>query len=191
MVAKKKVMLKKKKKRWFDIYSPKIFNEVVIGQTAAIDDKKVLGRTVIESVGKIYRSGSRQFEKVKLKIVKVSEVKAETQIQEYFLTNTYLSRITRKRLTKLVDVSTLQTKDNVKVRITGNIFLPGKVDVEKKKQIKKIYKDILVKEVEGSTFDNLILSVIHKRLQKKVSNEAKKIYPVKNVEIIKIKRLNR
>ena len=189
MATKKKVKLKRKKKRWFDIHAPKVFNETFIGQTSGSDEQKVIGRTIIESVGKIYKTGSRQYEKVKLKIIKVTEEKADTQIQEYFLTNTYLSRITRKRMTKLHDVFSSQTKDGVKVRVTGNIFLPGKVDVEKRKEIRKIYREILSGELSKSTFDNFILSVIHKKIQKMVRNKAKKVNPVSNVEIIKIRRI--
>src|SRR3989338_2030380 len=72
----KKVITKKArvsviKKRWYAVQAPKVFNNVVFGETLAAEPESLKGRGIKTNLGTVIRSVKKQSMEVRFKITEV------------------------------------------------------------------------------------------------------------------------
>ena len=83
----------------------------------------------------------------------------------------------------------MQTKDGYGLRITGMTWTTYRCKTSQKKAIRKIMMEIISKVASEKTLDELVQSMVFGELAQQIFAEAKKIYPLRKVEIYKSKLL--
>lgn len=173
------------RKQWYEIVTPKMFGEKVIGETPAADPRQLVGRTIEASLMEISKDFQRFYVKLVLQITDVSGQRAHTKFLGH---DTMYERIYRmvQRHTRRVDViQVVTTKDGVKIKVKSIFILARRVNTSIKKDARALAREIIDAAAKESTMEDFIGMVIKGDLQQKIREDCSKIYPVGNVEVRK------
>jgi len=177
-----------KYKKWYTVVAPPLFGEVEIGSIPADEDWKVIGRTVEVTMYELTGDISQLHIRFKFQVVGVEGERAITRFKLLELARDYLRSLTRRKSSKVAGIVNLTTRDGYGIRVTAATFTTYRCKASQKKAIRKIMFDVLNRESSEKTLDEFIKASLGE-IQSKIFQEAKKIYPVRKVEIAKIKLL--
>lgn len=186
MVAVKKAD-KFKRKNWYSIVSPLLFNRREIGITPALEPKQLIGRTVKTNAFILLGNMKKQNISLKLQITDLKDSNAETIIKEYWIPYIHLSRVIRHGGNKLQVDETVMTKDKKKIAVTIMVLTKGHSTYMQNKEISKVVHDYIKNEIPKLNYDTLILNSLMSKVQTEIKIQAKKIFPLKFVEINRIR----
>jgi len=181
------------KKVWVDIYAPaEIFNENKIGETPVNKDnvENVFGRSMDLNLAFVLNNFKYQNYKVIFQINKISGLKAYTEVKEVMLYPSYIRIITRRGTSKIEDSFIVKTNDGYDVRIKPLVITRFKAHRSQRTEIRKVYRKYLEEKVYSLKYYELIEKVINYDLQNEIKPTLNKIFPVSNVEIMRIIRIN-
>lgn len=176
-----------KKKSWYTIISPKDFEEIEIGITPSLDEKKLINRIIVIPMRNITNRISHQFVKLKFKIKSVKGKNAYTKFVGFELTREYLGRNIRRRRSIIKVVIDLVTKDDRKIQLTVYTFTVRKVDTSKKDEIRRIMIEYLNRLAKNEDFNSLVQKSLFGTIPTEISKICKKIAPIRRVEVAKCK----
>ncbi len=178
-----------KYKKWYRIIAPPLFGEIEIGTVPGDEDWKVIGRTIEVPLYDITGDISQLHIRFKFQISGIDGDRALTSFKMMELARDYLRSLTRRKTSKVAGVINLVSRDGYKIRVTGVVFTTYKCKTSQKKLIRKKIFEILEKEASEKTLDEFIKASLGE-IQNKIFQEAKKIYPIRKVEIAKIKLIS-
>ena len=191
MAQKRKVRKvdKLKKKKWYKIYAPKAFNEVILGETPANKPENVINRVAEKSAAELF--GQRKLSHIiaKFKVVNVKDERAETEIIGFRSDSTFLKRIVRRRRSKIDAIVPVVTKDGKKFRITMTTITQRKIESEKETEIRKIMEEEILKATKNSDYEKFLTELMLGIVAQKVMQRAKKVAVIQRIEAIKAKPL--
>ncbi len=176
-------------KKWFPVYASSAFGFAEIGEIPANTEKHLIGRTVEISLYQITGDISQIPIKLKFQIVKVINGKAYTQFKGFELARDYLRSLVRRGTTKVDGIFDVETKDGVKLRVAVMAITQHRVKTSQEKAIRKIAKEVVEKAASNLTFDEFVQEAVLGKIASEVYNKARKIYPLRKVEVRKIKVL--
>jgi len=185
----KAVRDKWKLKKWYTVISPPVFNNAVLGTTPADDPLKLIGRVMEVTLYDLTGDFTQVHVHLFFQIVKVEEDKAYTRFKGHELARDYMKSLIRRRSSKIQGIFNVQTKDGYGLRITAVALTAYRCKTSQKRAIRKIMQNIIVKRAAEMTFDELIQAMLFGDLAQEIFQEAKKIYPLRKVEIYKSKLL--
>ncbi|MCD6476642.1 MAG: hypothetical protein J7K26_00550 [Candidatus Aenigmarchaeota archaeon] len=177
-------MAKPKTKTWFEIKAPKLFKSISLGETPALEAKDIIGRVVDTSLIELDNKTKKYYVKLFFKINNVDSNKANTVFIGHECMRDFLSRVIRTGGTR-IDVNDIFELKDSKLRVKIVIMTRGRVSISVNKKIRKKTKELLESELKTLTLDEFIKSFIENKIQSKIIEEIKKIYPIKVLEINK------
>jgi len=182
-----------KAKVWIEVLAPDVFGNVSIAKIPANDEQAAIGRVVPVSY---YQVNSENPEnnniKLYLQITKVESLKAKTIVKRIeYAREVYKAMI--KRGSSLVEwIGDYKTSDGMDVRLHISLFTPEKINWSRMHKIRLAINKVLTENIPNLTYDQLLEQLLKDRtLIEKVTEEAKKIYPVKNVVLLSLKLLSK
>lgn len=191
-LKKKKVKVKRpirkwakkvKTKKWIPIHAPKIFNEVIIGETITSDPQKVIGKTVELKLSILLRDMSKSHIQIKLVIDRIKDEEAYTQIIKYSLSRIMLSRIVRRRTSKVESVDDITTQDGKRIRIKSFAITLKKATSFQKTSVRNKLSKMIRRIASEYNFEAFVLGAVSDKIQSDINKKLKKIYPLRKVEI--------
>lgn len=184
-MAVKKTVDKWKKKKWFELIAPKIFEGKTIGETPAEKPALVIGRTAQLSIGEL--TGQRKLRHIaaRFRVKEVRESKAFTEIIGFEVNNSYLRRMIRRRMSKIESIVTGTTKDAKKLRVTAIAISSRRLEKRKEKEIRKVIKETIEGEIPQKNLEQLLQEMIFGLITSRIIKKAKGIDRLKRVEITK------
>ncbi|MCX8195516.1 MAG: 30S ribosomal protein S3ae [Acidilobaceae archaeon] len=189
----KAVRDKWKLKKWYQVQTPPLFANMILGVTPADDPDKLIGRVIETSLFDI--TGDLTYAHVKLyfQIVKVEGQVALTRFKGHELQRDYLRNLTRRRSSKVAAIFDVFTKDGYGLRLTTIAWTRFKCKTSQKKAIRRAMRELLVERIKEMTLDELIPAMIYGdkegSLPQQAEAAARRIYPLRKVEIAKSKLL--
>ncbi|MEF8874666.1 MAG: 30S ribosomal protein S3ae [Candidatus Thermoplasmatota archaeon] len=183
--AGRRVKDKWKSKSWYRIVAPEIFDGAVVGETVASDPESLLGRVSEISLQDLTGDFSRTHIKVKLKINGVRGGECKTRFVGHDMTSDYTRRLTRRRQSKLEAVFTVRTKEGYSVRIKPLSITSKRISSSVKRSLRKKQDEVIREVANNSRLGELAQKMLFGELPKKLANECKSIYPLKQVEVKK------
>lgn len=171
------------KKQWYEIVSPKMFGERVVGETPAVDAKQLVGRKIQTSIVEVSRDFSRFFVKLNFQITDVSGTKAFTKLIGHDVMSERIYRMVQRYVRRVDVIQDVTTKDGVKLRVKTVFTLARRVNTALKVASRSVARDFIDKAAKSSNFEDFMQSVIKGDVQHRLRKECSKIYPVANVEI--------
>ncbi len=172
-----------KQKKWYSILAPVLFGSGQIGETVAIDDEHVMGRTVNTSLMTVTGDPKKQNINGTFEIYSVKNGVAETRLRKLEILPSSVRRMIKKGKDR-VDLSFIcATKDNVVIRIKPLLVTRSHTGGSVLTAMRHMTDAVFRVEVNMLTFDELIHDILTTQFQKKAKIRLNKIYPLKAVEV--------
>ncbi|RLE61692.1 MAG: 30S ribosomal protein S3ae [Thermoprotei archaeon] len=176
-------------KKWYTLYAPSSFGFAVLGEVPANSDKHMLGRTIEVSLYDITKDISQLPIKLKFQVVRIEEDKAFTQFKGFELSRDYLKSLIRRGTSKVEAIRDIVTKDGVHLRVFVLVITAHRVKKSQKRAIRKKAWEVIEEKANQLTFEEFIQEAALGPIAAEVYNRVKVIYPLKKVEVSKIKVL--
>jgi small subunit ribosomal protein S3Ae len=178
-------------KKWFTLIAPEYFGMSEIGETPADEPEKVLDRTVEVTLAELTNDYSNQnpYKKLVFKVYKVAGNNAYTTFHRYELGRDYINSLTRRRTTKVEDVVDVITPDGYQLRVKPVAFTIRRCKTSQRDAIRAVMREIIKKAGSEENFVQFIQECILGKIPSEIYKNAKKIYPLRRVEIRKIELL--
>ncbi len=194
MARKKRVTRVKDKwasKKWYTLIAPEYFGLAELGETPADDPEKVIDRTVEVTLSELTGDYSEQnpYKKLTFKVYKVAGDNAYTKFHRFELVREYINSLTRRRTSKIEDVVDVTTTDGYKLRVKSVAFTVKRCQSSQKRAIRAIMREIVTKRSSELNFVQFLQECILGKVPAEIYKNAKKIYPLRRVEIRKIELL--
>ncbi len=180
-----------KLKQWYEIITPDVFNNVSVGHTPADEPWKLIGRTVDTTLYDITGDFSYVHVHVYLQIIDVDpeNLKVMTRFKGHELARDYIRSLTRRKSSKVEGIFDVWTKDGYGLRVTVDAFTAYRCKTSQKKAIRKIEKEVVEEMIPNMTLNEAINAMLFGDLAEEIAIRARKIYPIRRVEIYKSKLL--
>lgn len=183
MAAKKKAAQKAKKKQWYPIHAPKLFNETLLGETVVFEKDQMVGKRITQNLMNLTGDIKRQSINLQFEIEEVRDDKAHTKIIGYRMISASIKRMVRRRNDKIELSFICETSDNIRVRLKPIIitrsYAPGVVLNKLRRQV----KDNILREVKKLSFLELLNELITHKMQGELKAKLSKTHPIKICEI--------
>jgi small subunit ribosomal protein S3Ae len=198
------------KKEWWDIKAPGMFinrkfTKTPVNQSAGkkLSSDALKGRVFEINLGDLNGQGALTYKKIKLVVDDASEAKARIALTNFYgmdTTRDHLCSLIRKWHTLIEAVVDAKTSDGFLLRFFPIAFTQrGKHQLKattyaqrsQVKQIRKKMVEVITREASKSTLKDLVLKLIHEKIPTEITQQAKKIFPIHNCIIRKVKTLKR
>ena len=190
MAARKGVIKDKwKLKKWFNIVAPQSFGGVVLATTPSDDPMKLIGRTVETTLYDLTGDISQVHVKLYFQVVDVQGDQAITRFKGHELARDYMRSLIRRKSSKVQGIFDVTTKDGYVVRLTIVTLTSFRCNTSQKRAIRRIMREYIFEKASSLTLDELINEVLGGKVSADIAERARKIYPVRRVEVYKSKLL--
>ena len=184
-VASRKIKDKWKAKEWYKVHAPRMFNEVEIGETPAIDVDTLYGRTVEVTVQELTQDFSKSHIKMKFQITAVDGYDAKTSFIGHELTSEYVRRLTRRKKTKTDHVVDITTKDGFVVRIKPMSIAERRIQTSQEEAMRACMAQALIDMGKENNLSDIVKLIISGDMAKNVAKACRVVIPIKRVDIRK------
>jgi small subunit ribosomal protein S3Ae len=184
-----KAVDKWRKKRYFSVLAPKIFQEREIGQTIAYDASSLNGRPINTNLMVITGNIKKQQINITFKINKVQGDTAYTMVEQYAVSPSAIKRKIRRQRERVDESLQCVTKDNKIVRIKPLLITRVKASRSVLSVLRNALLRFVLDSVRKTDYDSLVMDIINEKFQKNVANTLSKIAPVRFVDIRMMKYL--
>ncbi|MEM0340215.1 MAG: 30S ribosomal protein S3ae [Acidilobaceae archaeon] len=182
-----------KLKKWYTVLAPSLFGETVLGTTPADDPDKLIGRTMEVTLFDLTGDITYVHIKLKFQIVKVDGTTAYTRFKGHEHLRDYVRSLTKRKTSKVVGIFDVWTKDGYGLRLTCVVWTRYRCNTSQKREIRKRMKEVVESYAKEHALDELINAMIfsdkENSLAQLIEAQARKIYPLRKVEVIKSKLL--
>lgn len=182
-------VLKKKKKRWVQIFASTPFNDVKIGESYVSEPNQLVGRYLESNLMDLTNDVKKQNIKIIFKIAGANENKATADFVGYELVANLIKRVVRRFKSKIDDSFVVETNDNIKVRTKIIILTKSKTVHSILTKLRARTREYLVSTTKKLNYEEFSNELLNHNIQKNLRDILKKIYPVSVVEIRHFRRI--
>jgi small subunit ribosomal protein S3Ae len=176
-------------KKWFNVHAPSYMGGVLIAEVPASEPQKLLMRTLEISLYDITRDISHLPIKLRFQIHRVEGLRALTRFKGLELTRDYIRSLVRRGTSKVTAITEVRTKDGMVMRVTVMGITTHRIGTAQKSAMRKRIVETLTKKAAEMDVGQFLKEVIEGTLAADLFLAAKKIAPMRKVEVAKIKVL--
>lgn len=176
-----------KEKSWYTIKTPVSFQDKEIGETPAKDPELLIGRGVEVTMRELSGDFSKQYIKLRFEIDNVAGTVANTKFTGHKTTTDYVRSMIRRGTSRIDASAVVKTKDDRKLKLQVLAVTIRRAKSSQQRYMRKTIEDLLIEAAAEKSFDELVKVCVNGKLASEIYHNAKKIYPLKRVEIIKSK----
>jgi small subunit ribosomal protein S3Ae len=184
-MSERSVSKRKQQKRWYTVLAPEQFDRAELGTTPADEPEQLYDRTIETTLGELENDASENNTKLTFRVVDVGSDSAYTEFVRHELTRDYQRSLVRRGSSKVAAYETVRTKDDYRVQLQPVAYTTKKADHSQERAIRRLMIGMVREAAAERTFDELVASVVEGRLSSAIYAEAKTIYPLRRVEIMK------
>ena len=171
------------KKQWYEIMSPKMFGEKVVGETLSVDPKYLLGRKVAVSLMEVSRNYSQFYIKLELQIDRVEGSRAYTKFVGHDIMRERVYRMVQRYGRRVDVIRDVTTKDGVRLRVKAVFMLIRRVGTSTKNAARAYAAELIDGIAKENKFEELVGMIIRNELQMELKRKCSKVYPVGSMEV--------
>jgi small subunit ribosomal protein S3Ae len=183
--AVKKVKDKWKAKQWYTVRAPPMYNAAVIAETLADEQEKLMGRVAEATLQDLTGDFSKMHIKMRFKVAAVRGNECATKFAGHELTSDYIRRLTRRKHSKIDSVVDVTTKDGFQLRVKPFAVTERRAQSSQEQEIRRITVSMIQAAAQEQDHASFIKQVVNGDLAQTVFVQARKIYPLKRIEIRK------
>ena len=176
-----------KEKSWYTIKTPVNFEDKEIGETPARDPDLLIGRGVEVTMRELTGAFSKQYIKLRFEIDNVAGEVANTKFTGHKTTTDYVRSMIRRGTSRIDASAVVTTKDDRKIKLQVLAVTIRRAKSSQQRYMRSVIEDLLREAASEKSFDELVKVCVNGKLASEIYHNAKKIYPLKRVEIIKSK----
>jgi small subunit ribosomal protein S3Ae len=188
--ATRKVKDKWKAKVWYNVRAPPMYNGTVIAETLSDDTEKLMGRVAEATLQDLTGDFSKMHIKMRFKVQAVRGNECATKFAGHELTSDYIRRLTRRKHSKIDAVVDVTTKDGFQFRVKPMAVTERRAQTTQEQEIRRLAVTILTTAAQERDHPAFIRDVVNGELGQVIFREARKVYPLKRVEIRKSEVIN-
>jgi small subunit ribosomal protein S3Ae len=176
----------------YNVHADSVFKDKVIAQILGRESEKILKRTVETTLADLTEDFSNlyyQYIKIKFQIVKVDGQEAYSKFKGHEITRDYIRSLIRVGTSKVDVFYDLITSDNIHCRIQTLVITAKRVSHSKQTEIRKKVIEMYDEKLKNISLDDLVQYMLFGKMATDALQAAKKVYPIKKVEIMKSKIL--
>jgi small subunit ribosomal protein S3Ae len=128
--------------------APKIFGDVELGKTFAIEPSYIIGRKIVTNTMNLVRESNKYYMKLIFSINSIDGTKAFTEFSGSELLREYITRMVLRRVRQIALVQDLTTKDGVKIRVKSIALTSKKMSTRTKFDLASMIKESVKQQVE-------------------------------------------
>jgi len=179
----KKSATRVRRKTWYTIIAPKLFNNQVLGESCVFDQRQLLGRKLRVNLMSLSGDPKKQNINIDFKITDLQGNKVKAEIVGYSMIASSIKRYVRRGATRIDETLICETSDNKKLKI--KLFLLTRVHVKssREKQLRKLLIESIVASVKKYTYEKFFDAIITYKLQRSVRQTLNKISPLRVCEV--------
>ena len=189
MSSRSRVRDKWRLKKWYTVFASNAFGGAEIGSIPADDPSKLYGRVIDTSLSDLTGDFSLLHVKLYFQIVEVEDFICKSIFKGHSLTRDYLRSLIRRGSTRIDGIFRVTTKDGYALRVSVTALTRHRAKTSQGRAIRKIMRDIVSSKGENLTFDEFVQQAVLGKIASEIYNEARKIYPLRKVELRKSKLL--
>ena len=176
-----------KETSWYTIKTPVNFEDKEIGETPAKDADLLIGRGVEVTMRELTGDFSKQYIKLRFEIDNVAGTVANTKFTGHKTTTDYVRSMIRRGTSRIDASAIVKTKDDRKLKLQVLAVTTRRAKSSQQRYMRKTIEELLINAAAERSFDDLVTVCVNGKLASEIYHNAKKIYPLKRVEIIKSK----
>ena len=174
-----------KSKQWYKITAPNAFSNTVLAETLADEPDKLMARTVESTLHELTGDMKQMHVKLFFQVREVTDLNARTEFVGHTMTSDYIRRLVRRGNSKIPLVLDLKTKDGSRIRVKPFAVTDRRCQTTQGQQIRRIMTDMLTESAEKNTLSGFLQEILVGDLNNRLFNAARKIHPVRRIEIAK------
>ncbi|MBW3021989.1 hypothetical protein KY328_03645 [Candidatus Woesearchaeota archaeon] len=183
MAKKAASSLKIKKKRWIPVVAPKVFRNVVIGESHVLDPENLVGRIMKVNLMNLTNDIKKQNMYVDLKVKEIKNANAQTEVIGYGMTTASIKRVVRRNKDKIDDSFVVETANNLNVRVKPLMLTRNKASGSAKSSLVRINREKIAEYMKKNNYDTFVQEVISTKFQRGMREQLGKVYPLRLYEI--------
>ena len=181
----RKVKDKWKAKVWYSVRAPPMYNGAVIAETLSDETEKLIGRVAEATLQDLTGDFSKMHIKMRFKVQAVRGNECATKFDGHELTSDYIRRLTRRKHSKIDAVVDVTTKDGFSFRVKPMAITERRAQQSQEQEIRRICQRVIGTAASEKDHGAFIKEVVNGDLAQVIFRDARKIYPLKRVEIRK------
>jgi len=178
-----------KMKKWYEVLAPEEFGGVSLGSIPADDPDKLIGRVIETTMYDLTGDITQVHVKLYFQIIKVEGDKAYTRLKGHELARDYMKSLVRRKSSKIQGIFDVETKDGYKLRVTIVALTSYRCKTSQKKAIRKIMREYIYEKAPQLNYYEFINEILKGTVSNDIAERARKIYPIRRVEVYKTKLL--
>ncbi len=186
-----KLKMRKGKKRWFPVIAPKALGGAEIAQVTAYDPADLLNRNLLIPMKVITGSARDSNINVKLTVIKVQGDTAQTDSIGIFTGDSQISRVGRRKSTKIDLVFYTNDKSENKIKIKFVLFARETLTKNLKNDLRLLAEEQIKKSLKKFEYVDLFTSMSIKKLGLDLKNNLKQVYPISDAVIWKASKISK
>ncbi|MBS3136927.1 hypothetical protein J4232_00715 [Candidatus Woesearchaeota archaeon] len=171
------------KKTWYQIYSRKSFNEMLLGESLAYQPQDLFGRHIGVNLMNLTGDIKKQHITVKFKIKEFKDNKLYADPLAIIISPSAIKRHVRRGKDRLDDSFLLMSKDNVSLRIKPLMITKTNTKSSILKLVRKVCYQALAAYIKKNDIETIFKDAMMLKLQSTVRGNITKIYPLRLFEI--------
>ena len=184
-MAKVKAVDTWKKKQWYAVNAPDMFEGKKIADLVASEDKLLLNRIVRISLADITGDMSQAYTLLNFRIIDVKGRTAYTSFIGHELSRSYLRTLVRRRRHVIGQITDITTKDRKKIRMKATIFTGIRVSTPTRRAIRNAVQEETIKLATNMNYPQVVQELIFGKFASRLYKYIHKIAPIRRVEIRK------
>ncbi len=186
---KRKGVDKWKTKKWFTVLAPATFNNAVIAHTPGEEAEGLMGRKVFVSARDLTGNIKKNQLMLAFKVNNVQGLNAFTMFDSIEVQPSALRRLVRRRSTKVESVDDVMCKDGVRARIKSVALSANKISRPQQADVRRILHAEAAEFAAGNDFESVLNLCATSDPIAKAVDKARKIAPMKRIDVLKVTRL--
>jgi small subunit ribosomal protein S3Ae len=174
-----------KSKQWYKVTAPAAFSNAVLAETLADEPDKLAGRTVEATLHELTGDMKQMHVKLYFQVKEVQDLNAKTEFVGHNMTSDYTRRLVRRGNSRIPVVLDLQTKDGSRIRVKPFAVTDRRCQTTQGQEIRRIITRMLTESAEKNTLAGFLQEILVGDLNQRMFNAARKIHPVRRIEIAK------
>ena len=174
-----------KEKSWYTIKTPIAFGDKEIGETPARDPDFLIGRGVEITMRELTGDFSKQYIKLKFEVDNVAGNIANTKFTGHKVTTDYVRSMIRRGTSRIDTYVYITTSDGQKMKLHVLAITTRRSKSSQQKYMRETISELVEKLCSERNYEDTIETSVNGRMASEIYHRAKKIYPLKRVEIIK------
>jgi len=182
-MAPTKQQAKIKKKKWVPLIAPKVFNNVVLGETYVTENEQILTKSITLNLLPVLNDMRKQSYEARFDVTDVKDGQAKTALVGLTMTPSAVKRLIRRGRDKIEDSFLAKLKTDQVVRVKPVIITANLCSKQTQTVIRMDVRQRLIEVLAGSTVDGFVKEIIDNKIQRIIKDAANAHHPVRSTDI--------